>query len=144
MSDFEADGRELWRRYRVAAMAPAGMAGPADALASAPGPVLLAAWLDGRLDEAAAEPVEAWLARTPDALALVAPVDTSDAPAPLELIRRARALVPGNGGGAAARPTWRNVMAWASVAASLVLVGATGFMAGHDAVGDSHETVASL
>jgi hypothetical protein len=136
MSDFDRDGRDLWRRYRAAASA------------SAPDPEpawdQLAAWLDGRLDEAAAAPVEAWLAHHPEALALVGPREAETGPAPLELVRRARALVaPRAGGRAPAAPSWRHAAAWASIAASLVLVGATGFMAGHDA-GDRSDAVTLL
>src|SRR5262249_8377382 len=52
MSDFEPDGRALWRRSRAAAGVSAGPAGPA------PDPGLLAAYVEGGLDEDAAAPVE--------------------------------------------------------------------------------------
>jgi hypothetical protein len=132
MSDLERDGPGLWRRYRVAALTPFGAA-------SEPDPGLLAGYLEGRLDEAEAEPVETWLARNPDAVAMMAAPVPDPGPAPLELIRRARALVSAQ----PVRPTWRYAVAWASIAASLVLVGATGFMAGHDAL-DDHETITSI
>src|SRR5258707_9794986 len=135
MSDFEPDGRDLWRRYRAAA---AALAGPAPG--PEPDPGALAAYLEGRLDEDAAAPLEAWLARHPDALALVAPLAPDAAAAPLELIRRARALVTP---AAPARAGWRRGVAWASIAASLLLVGYTGFLAGHDAF-DRHDEIASL
>jgi anti-sigma factor RsiW len=148
MSDLERDGRDLWRRYRAAASAfgpephrepdagPGGGTGEPDF-------GLLAAWLDGRLDEAEAAPVEAWLARDPEALAALAAPAPEPGPAPLDLVRRARGLVAPGGGAGAASPPWRRAVAWASVAASLVLVGASGFMAGHDAL-DHHEEIASL
>ena len=134
MSDFEPDGRDLWRRYRAVA---AALAGPDTGPEPDPDPGTLAAYLEGRLDEDAAAPLEAWLARRPDALALVAPLDPDARTAPLELIRRARALVR------SAQPGWRQGAAWASIAASLLLVGYTGFLAGHDAF-DHHDAVASL
>jgi hypothetical protein len=138
MSDFEPDGRDLWRRYRAAALASAAAPpGPA----AEPEPGLLAAYVEGRLDEDAAAPVEAWLARDPAALAVVAPVALATDPAPLALIRRARALV---GAGAPPVPaSWRRAAAWMSIAASLLLVGYTGFLAGHDAL-DHGEAIASL
>jgi hypothetical protein len=136
MSDLERDGRDLWRRYRAAAWTPSAIevAGPEPAAA------LLAAYLEGRLDEDAAAPVEGWLARNPDASVLVSEfsLDASEAPAPLDLIRRARGLVA-----APPRPSWRHAAAWASIAASLLIVSTTGFLAGHDAV-DRSEAIVSL
>lgn len=121
MSDVEPDGQDLWRRYRAARP-------PVDAVEPDFG--LLAAYIDGQLDETAAAPVERWLAHNPDALALVRRLDDSVLPmAPLGVIRRARALVAGNPAGG-----WRHAAAWGSIAASLVLVGMTGFLAGHDTV----------
>jgi hypothetical protein len=136
MTDIERDGLELWRRYCAVARPPAGPAGSAPE----PAPGLLAAYLEHRLDEAEAAPVEAWLAHNPDAIILLAAPssDANDPPAPLELIRRARGLVA-----APSRPAWRQVVAWASVAASLLLVGTMGFLAGHDAV-DRNEAIASI
>jgi hypothetical protein len=139
MTDFERDGLDLWRRYRAAAESPSGSLALAGS-APEPVPALLAAYLERRLDEVAAEPVEAWLVHNPDAIILLAEFspDASSPPAPLELIRRARALVA-----PPARPAWRQAMAWASVAASLLIVGTTGFLAGHDAV-DRSEAIASI
>lgn len=119
MSDLEREGPELWQRYRAAMAASAGQPDPE------PDPGLLAAYLEGRLDETAAEPVEAWLARDPARLVLMAPPD-ADAPAPLAVIRSARALVRPS-----SRQVWRQTAAWMSVAASLVIVGTSGFIAGH-------------
>jgi hypothetical protein len=129
MPDLERDGRDLWRRYRAAALASAPQPDPESD--REPDPSLLAAYAEGRLDEVAAEPVDAWLARDPVRLALIAPPADIGAPAPLALIRTARALVQ-----PAPRQAWRQAVAWASIAASLVIVGASGFIAGHQA--DDH------
>ena len=123
MSDLERDGRDLWRRYRAAALPSAG--------ADEPDFGSLAAYAEGRLDETQAAPVEAWLAADPTRLALIGPgvgalADASAAPAPLAVIRNARALVQ-----PAPQPAWRRTIAWASIAASLLIVGASGFIAGH-------------
>ena len=119
MSDLERDGRDLWRRYRAAASPFTG--------ADEPDFGSLAAYAEGRLDEDQAAPVEAWLAADPTRLALIAPVtDESAAPAPLAVIRNARALVR-----PVPQPAWRRTVAWASIAASLAIVGASGFIAGH-------------
>jgi hypothetical protein len=131
MSDLEREGLDLWRRYRAAAE-PLPGAHPGD---PEPDVGLLAAYAEGRLDEDAAAPVEAWLARDPARLALLGPVADDATPAPLAVIRNARALVQ-----PAPRQTWRQAVAWASVAASLVLVGASGFIAGHQA-DDFHEAL---
>jgi len=136
MTELGPDGRELWRRYRAAAWLPSGT----DAAGPEPAPSLLAAYLEGRLDEAAAAPVEGWLARHPDASILLSEFspDASAAPAPLDVIRRARGLVA-----VPSRPGWRHAAAWASIAASLLIVSTTGFLAGHDAV-DRSEAIVSL
>src|SRR5689334_20243879 len=117
MSDLERDGRDLWRRYRAAAVPFTG--------AEEPDFGSLAAYAEGRLDEDRAAPVEAWLAADPTRLALIgagvgSPADES-APAPLAVIRNARALVR-----PAPQPAWRRTVAWASIAASLAIVGASG------------------
>ena len=122
MSDLEREGPDLWRRYRAAA-------GPLPE----PDLGLLAAYAEGRLDEAAAAPLEAWLARDPARLALLGPLPDAATPAPLAVIRAARGLVR-----PAPRQVWRQAVAWASVAASLIIVGASGFIAGHQA-DDYHE-----
>jgi hypothetical protein len=139
MTDIERDGLHLWRRYCAAARPASGTTG---GVGSAPEPAsaLLAAYLEHRLDEDAAAPVEAWLAHNPDAIVLLSEFssDASAPPAPLGLIRQARGLVA-----ASPRPAWRQAMAWASVAASLLIVGTTGFLAGHDAV-DRSEAIATI
>src|SRR4051812_20210851 len=121
MSDLERDGRDLWRRYRAAALPSSGDDEPDFGS--------LAAYAEGRLDEDQAAPVEAWLAVDPMRLALIGALGAdASAPAPLAVIRNARALVR-----PAPQPAWRRTAAWASIAASLVIVGASGFIAGHQA-----------
>jgi hypothetical protein len=136
MSDLERDGQDLWRRYRATAWMPSDT----DPAGQEPAAVLVAAYLERRLDEDAAAPVEGWLARNPDANILIAEFssEASVPPAPLDVIRRARGLVA-----APARPGWRHAAAWASIAASLLIVSTTGFLAGHDAV-DRSEAIVSL
>jgi hypothetical protein len=136
MSDLERDGRDLWRRYRATAWTPSGT----DPAGQPPAAALVAAYLERRLDEDAAGPLEGWLARNPDANILVAEFssEASETPAPLDVIRRARGLVA-----APPRPAWRHAAAWASIAASLLIVSTTGFLAGHDAV-DRSEAIVSL
>ncbi len=133
---FEPD-RALFARWHAARDA----AAPAPAL---PDAVTLAAYAEGRLDDAAAEAVEAALAADPDLLetllALRAPPQPEAAAA---VIRSAQALVraepvvvpfpvrkPG-----AARPV-KAWLAWGAVAASLLLVSVAGFdmglATGHD------------
>src|SRR3546814_10589964 len=57
-------GRRLWELYA------AGSPGAPDT--GEPDPDTLAAWLDGRLDEAEAGPVEGWVAARPEVAAFVA------------------------------------------------------------------------
>lgn len=78
-SDFHPDERRLWDRARAGA--PDGFP-DVDALE-------IAAWLDGRLDEAAAADLEARLARSPEARAAA-----TDARAALDRLAEARPLVP--------------------------------------------------
>jgi hypothetical protein len=103
---------------------------------------LVAAYLDQRLDEDAAAPLEAWLARNPDAISLLDPLDP-EARAPLDLVRRARQLVAAPVFVRPAQPAWRPALAWASIAASLLIVSVTGFLAGHDLV-DRSESITSI
>src|ERR1700730_4190311 len=58
-----AEETALWRHWRTAVVNADGEAGPA------PDPLLLAAYAEHRLDEAAAEEMEAWVARHPEAMA---------------------------------------------------------------------------
>lgn len=73
----------LWRRYRLAA------AGPASARPDLP---MLAAYLDGGLDEAGREQVEAWLVADPALLDLA--LAAADSPAAREPWRGRRRATP--------------------------------------------------
>lgn len=103
-----------------------------------PDALTLAAYAEGRLDEAAAEAVEAALAADPELLdtllALRAPIEPEVAS--VALIRSAQSLGRGEPvvvpfpaprpGAAAPRPV-KAWLAWGAVAASLLLVSAAGF-----------------
>lgn len=128
MSDFidRAEASALWRRWRQAA----GTAG------AAPDPLLLAAYAERRLDEAAAEAVEAWLALHPEALEDV--LAARGAPAAIEpspaALARAMALVPERDTKVLPfrrkAPKWRVAAAWGSMAASIMAVSLIGFELG--------------
>lgn len=76
--------------------------------AGAPDPLLLAAWIDGRLDEAAGGPVEAWLAaNAPARAALAALRDAWAEPVAEPELDRLRALVPPATAMAPGRLGWR-------------------------------------
>lgn len=104
-------------------------------LSEGPDSLALAAYLDGRLDEAARDRVEAWLAADPDRLEIL--LGTQDAlaagsdPAPEALVARAKGLV------AAAPTTAREAngavwprLYWPSAAAAVVLACVLGFQLG--------------
>ncbi len=131
------DGAGLWARAR---------AGWRDSAASpeAPDPLILAAYLDGTLDETAQERVEAWLATSPEALDLVIAVREAEAPeaVPESLLARAQGLVrerprPARAGLGAwldglfsfQMAAWRPV-AWAGVTAVMLVVSTGGFELG--------------
>ena len=136
------DGAGLWARARPgwrATIAP----GSAEA---APNPLMLAAYLDGTLDEAGREAVEAWMAATPEALDLMIAAREALAAeppgaAPVSLVSRAQGLVPAplrESAGLGARlrgligfepEAWRP-LAWAGVTAALLVVSAGGFELG--------------
>ena len=135
------DGARLWARARPgwrAAVAP-------EVVGEAPNPLMLAAYLDDTLDEAGREAVEAWMAAGPEALDLMiaARAELGQAPgaAPESLVSRAQGLVrpPINqsaGLGAWLRgligfeaAAWRP-LAWAGVAAVLLVVSAGSFELG--------------
>jgi hypothetical protein len=127
----------LWQRWRQGASVTADGA--------APDTMVLAAWADGRLDEAQAEPVEAWLADHPDALAdLLAAqrlaLSAPSASAAEALIERACALVPSLPDNVVAlrrsgtrAPLWLSAIRWGGLAASLVVTSLVGFELGNDA-----------
>lgn len=136
--DIERDPA-LWRRWSGAAP------GSADEAATAPDPVLLAAYAEGRLDEAAAEPVEAWLATDPvwlDDIRAASDLGRGAAamPASETVLTRAMALVDGRDAQVLPfrqpvrrAPSWRVAAAWGSMAASLLVTGLVGFALGSDA-----------
>lgn len=141
----DGEAARLWQRAREPWRAAVGTPGQPEAS-------MLAAYLEGRLDEAAAEAVEAWLATDPEALDSVlaarAALGETPAAAPRHLIARAQGAVRRRGihgatgadsvfGGFAGllRPA-----AWAGMAAALLLVSVSGFELGRMGV----ERLASL
>jgi len=135
--------RGIWRRW---------LAGNTRA-AAAPDALTVAAYAEGRLSEAQAEPIEAWLAVHPDALAeLVAARTLPQRPehAVERMIARASALVDGDPAFAEnvmpfRRPVapWRNALAWSSVAASLAAASFVGFVMGSDVYRNLSPTLSS-
>ncbi len=131
-----AEELDFWRRWRVTSAA----APSVDA-------VLLAAYAEGRLDEVAAEPVEAWLADHPEALADIvaarAAARASHGPVPehrlagaLALVAapaRAAEIVPFPPAVVARRRSWRDAAAWGAIAASLLATSMFGFEIGSSA-----------
>jgi hypothetical protein len=133
-----AEENALWRHWRAAVAKAAAEAAPA------PDPLLLAAYAEHRLSEAAAEDVEAWLAHHPEAIedVLAAAGSNADvlAAMPEAAVVRAMALVPASDARIVpfhrrTRPevTWRIAVARAGVAASLLVVSLVGFALGTDA-----------
>jgi hypothetical protein len=124
---FERD-RALFAQWRAAAAEP---------MASAPDALLLAAYAEGRLTEAEAAPVEAALAADPalldTLLALRQPAEPAQ-PSTMS-IQAAQALVAGQSDPvvvpfrrrAAGLGRFSGGLAWAAVAASLLLVSMVGF-----------------
>jgi len=133
-----AEESALWRHWRTAVNA-AGEAAPA------PDPLLLAAYAEHRLSEAAAEAVETWLALHPEAITdVLAAGEANTRPAAIEsptaaALARAMALVPGADFKVVPlrRPapvtTWRVAVGRVAVAASLLVVSLVGFALGTDA-----------
>src|SRR5579871_2862363 len=119
-----AEENSLWRHWQAAVSA-------AREAAPAPDPLLLAAYAEHRLDETAAEAVEAWLALHPEALEDVLAAEESNArlaPAidpPKAALARGMALVAGPAPTVVpfrrpARQVWRVAIARVAVAASLL------------------------
>jgi anti-sigma factor RsiW len=134
-----AEEAGLWRRWRLQTR-------PAPGSGTADGTLLLAAYAEGRLDDARAEAVEAWLADDPDALsdliASRAAADPAALEAPEAVLARAAALVqalvqPGAANvfpfPAARRRGWRDAMAWSGIAASILATSLVGFALGNGA-----------
>ena len=131
------DGARLWARARPGWRTAAAL----EASGEAPDTLMLAAYLDGTLDEAGRVAVEAWMAASPEALDLMiaARAELAETPgsAPESLISRAQGLVraPANeptGLGAWLRgligfepEAWRP-LAWAGVMAALLVVVSAG------------------
>ncbi len=130
----EERDRALWRRLRAESQG-----GAADE-ARAPDEMALAAYLEGRLDEAERAEVEVWLAAEPAALELVlAAREALAAPgmaAPDAVVRRAAALVPDPPGSRLAgrlrgvfTPLWQP-LGWSGAVAGVLLACVVGFQLG--------------
>lgn len=130
---FQLD-RALFERWRSHDSIPAEPPAALD-------PMLLAAYLDGRLSERDAEPLEELLAADPSALDHL--IDGKTHPIGPEIasaafLRNAQALLPPDGATATIlpftpRPATRRITAWAAwgaIAASLVLISLVGFNVG--------------
>jgi hypothetical protein len=117
------------------------------AAAPGPDPLLLAAYAEHRLSETAAEDIEAWLARYPDAMADVLAAGASNAPSvaaeepSATALAKALALVsetdskvvPFHRPARPTSPTWRVAGGGVAVAASLLVVSLVGFALGTEA-----------
>lgn len=128
--------RALWRRWQASEMKKT----------CTPDALALAAYAEGHLGEAEAGTVEDWLAAHPE---ILADIQTARALAPLPsdgtyevAVARACALVadddtaPETGNVVPFRRvarSWRDALAWSSVAASLVAASLVGFSMGSDA-----------
>ncbi len=135
----EKDKREerdwaLWRRLRAERPIPGAEQ------ERAPGEIALAAYLEGRLDEAARAEVEAWLAAAPEGLDLVLAAREAlgepDMAAPEAVVRRASALVAEPPGGRlsgrlrdALGALWRP-LGWTGAVAGMLLACVVGFELG--------------
>src|SRR5882724_4972545 len=90
-----AEESALWRHWRTSVVNATGEAPPA------PDPLLLAAYAEHRLGEAAAQQVEAWLALHPEAITdVLAAGEVNARPAAIEqptaaALAQAMALLPG-------------------------------------------------
>ena len=137
-----SDGAGLWARARPG-WRESGAPGASEEV---PDALILAAYLDGALDETEAERVEAWMAAVPEALDLMAAVrasleeDTPE-PSPESLISRAQGLVRAPAREPAGLRAWLRglagfeaeawrPLAWAGVTAALLVVSAGGFELG--------------
>ncbi len=133
----ETQDRRLWQRWQ--ALGETSRAAEPDALT-------LAAYAEGRLSEAEAAPVEAWLAAMPEALSDIVAARSADRHPPQEvnerLLRKACELVPGASAPASAEilpfrprrlPPLRAAIAWSGIAASILCTSLVGFSMGSDA-----------
>jgi hypothetical protein len=139
MTDQGAEERRLWQRWQALGET---------SLVTEPDALLLAAYAEGRLSEAEAEPVEAWLAATPDGLSDILAARSTYQHQPQDVYQRvlttASALVSGDAQPSAkilpfrsrparSMPQWRTALAWSSIAASLLCASLIGFSLGSDA-----------
>ena len=138
------DGAGLWARARPGWRA----ASTSQTAENVPNPLVLAAYLEGTLDEAGRAAVEAWMAATPEALDLMIAAraelaETPEAPgtAPESLVSRAQGLVRAPARESAGLGAWLRgligfepeawrPLAWAGVTAALLLVSAGAFELG--------------
>ena len=127
----------LWRRFHAL-----DRSGRNQAMDDADLALDLAAYADGRLSEAAAEPIETWLAVHPEALDDVSAArSTGDATVPQRVIDRAASLVASDSSDGRIVPfhpspvsqSWRVHVARVAVAACLLLTGLVGFTLGSGA-----------
>jgi len=137
----DREGAALWARARDPWRK--GVAAPAE-----PDPLTLAAYLEGRLDEAAAAPVEAWMVADPEALDSVLSARAALAEAPPEVPRhvtaRARHIVCGRAGrvtpsrsGGALFGWFTGILrpaVWAGATAAVLLASVSGFELGRAGV----------
>ncbi len=141
-----SNGARLWARARPGWRASASPGEAPGVSGEAPDPLILAAYLDGALDAAERERVEAWMAAFPAALDLMAAAretlgEGSREPSPESLILRAQGLVRAplrepagllawlRGLAGLEFQAWRP-LAWAGLTAVLLVVSAGGFELG--------------
>jgi len=143
------DGATLWHRARPAWRHAAGTVGAPDAL-------ILAAYLEGSLDEKAAEEVETWMALAPGGLDDIRAMRGDLAAPPLtavpgHAVARAQAIVRARRGSTPAKAGWlRRIFStpsgllaptvWAGAVAAVLLASVSGFELGRAGV----EHLASL
>lgn len=133
-----ADDRSLWLAARLSM-------GERN-LGERPGPTAVAAYLDGRLEPAERDRMEAWMIAAPEVLDLVAAARAAThadtVPAPDAVVTRAQALRPGSSGlsarladwlGAAVKPV--RLAALSGAAAAAILAAITGFELGRISYG---------
>jgi hypothetical protein len=142
----QADETALWRRWHSAAQASVAADGAGDD--ATPDAMSLASYAENRLDEAASEAIERYLAANPETIddivmARALGADIRDGTAPGDrAIARALALVHSE----ATEPNivpfrrqparlsgWRALAAWGGIAASIAATGLIGFVLGSDA-----------
>lgn len=126
----------LWRRVR-AGHGPHG--------ATAPDALTMAAYVDGTLEAAARDQVEAWMAASPEALEMILAARPAGAkpypPAPAGLVARASGLVggrrasvqPASGGVMAWLAGWTQPSVWAAATAAMLLAAVISFEVGREA-----------